>query len=47
MRLQRWLFGEWRAVAKLHGFSEYDAPVLEHEALYIRKAGEEVNHVGR
>jgi len=22
MRLQQWLFGEWRAVAALHGFSE-------------------------
>ena len=24
------------------GFEEYDAPVLENEALYVRKAGEEV-----
>jgi len=23
-------------------FQEYDAPVLEHEALYTRKAGEEI-----
>lgn len=42
MKVQRWLFGEWREVARLHGFSEYDAPVLENEALYVRKAGEEV-----
>ena len=42
MRLQSWLFGEWREVARLFGFSEYDAPVLENEALYTRKAGEEV-----
>mmetsp|Transcript_72184 Transcript_72184/g.145230 ORF Transcript_72184/g.145230 Transcript_72184/m.145230 type:complete len:191 (-) Transcript_72184:1-573(-) len=42
MRLQRWLFEEWRAVAKRFGFAEYDAPVLEAEALYVRKAGEEV-----
>jgi len=31
-----------REVARLHGFEEYDAPVLENEALYVRKAGEEV-----
>ena len=41
-RLQRWLFGHWREIARQYGFSEYDAPVLENEALYIRKAGEEV-----
>lgn len=42
MRLRTWLFDEWRAVAKRFGFVEYDAPVLESEALYTRKAGEEV-----
>ncbi len=42
MRLQTWLFSQWREVAKTYGFSEYDAPVLESEALYTRKAGEEV-----
>lgn len=42
MRLRTWLFAQWRAVAALHGFAEYDAPVLEAEALYTRKAGEEV-----
>lgn len=42
MRLRTWLFDHWRAVAKQHGFSEYDAPVLESESLYTRKAGEEV-----
>jgi histidyl-tRNA synthetase len=42
MRLRTWLFDQWRAVAKTYGFSEYDAPVLESEALYTRKAGEEV-----
>lgn len=39
---RNWLFGHWKEVARLHGFEEYDAPVLESEALYIRKAGEEV-----
>eukprot|EP00934_Nitzschia_sp_Nitz4_P000864 Nitzschia sp. Nitz4//scaffold192_size41448//37264//38733//NITZ4_007491-RA/size41448-processed-gene-0.34-mRNA-1//-1//CDS//3329540254//864//frame0 len=42
MRLRNWLFDHWKTVAKLHGFSEYDAPILEHESLYTRKAGEEV-----
>lgn len=42
MRLQSWLFNQWRQVAATYGFSEYDAPVLESESLYTRKAGEEV-----
>ena len=42
MSLRTWLFGHWRAVAGLHGFEEYDAPVLESEELYVRKAGEEI-----
>ena len=42
MRLRTWLFDQWRQVAKIYAFSEYDAPVLESEALYTRKAGEEV-----
>lgn len=42
MRLRTWLFTQWRDVAALYGFSEYDAPVLESEGLYTRKAGEEV-----
>eukprot|EP00308_Calcidiscus_leptoporus_P004298 CAMPEP_0119362786 /NCGR_PEP_ID=MMETSP1334-20130426/9732_1 /TAXON_ID=127549 /ORGANISM="Calcidiscus leptoporus, Strain RCC1130" /LENGTH=484 /DNA_ID=CAMNT_0007378039 /DNA_START=73 /DNA_END=1527 /DNA_ORIENTATION=+ len=43
MALRNWLFGHWRRVAALHGFEEYDAPVLENEELYIRKAGEDVS----
>ncbi len=43
MALRNWLFGHWRDVAALHGFEEYDAPVLESEDLYVRKAGEEVS----
>lgn len=41
-RLKNWLFGIWRDVARSYGFEEYDAPVVEHVELYIRKAGEEV-----
>ena len=42
MRLRTWLFDQWRTVASTFGFVEYDAPVLESESLYTRKAGEEV-----
>jgi len=42
MRLRSWLFDHFREVARLHGFEEYDAPVLESESLYTRKAGEEI-----
>lgn len=42
MRLQRWLFDKFRDTAALYGFQEYDAPVLENEELYKRKAGEEI-----
>ena len=41
-RVQMWLFNNWRSVATSYGFEEYDAPIVENEALYIRKAGEEV-----
>ena len=42
MRLRTWLFEHFRAVARGFGFEEYDAPVVESEDLYIRKAGEEI-----
>ncbi|GKZ00283.1 hypothetical protein MPSEU_000981200 [Mayamaea pseudoterrestris] len=41
-RLQQWLFQKMRDTASLFCFQEYDAPVLEHVALYERKAGEEI-----
>jgi len=41
-RLRNWLFGKWKNIADRYGFEEYDAPVLETEELFIRKAGEEV-----
>lgn len=40
--LQNWLFGHFHAVARLFGFQEYDAAILEHVELYERKAGEEI-----
>ena len=42
MRIRDWLFGLWREVSEAHGFEDYDAPVVEHEELYVRKAGEEI-----
>eukprot|EP00746_Dinoflagellata_sp_MGD_P116036 gnl/MRDRNA2_/MRDRNA2_51974_c0_seq1.p1 gnl/MRDRNA2_/MRDRNA2_51974_c0~~gnl/MRDRNA2_/MRDRNA2_51974_c0_seq1.p1 ORF type:complete len:628 (+),score=183.45 gnl/MRDRNA2_/MRDRNA2_51974_c0_seq1:133-2016(+) len=42
MRQQRWLFDQFAEVARLFNFQEYDAPVLENEDLYKRKAGEEI-----
>ena len=42
MRVRQWLFGLWRETARRYGFEEYDACVLEHEELYIRKAGDEI-----
>jgi histidyl-tRNA synthetase len=42
MRFRNWLFGHFRDVARLFAFEEYDAPVVETEELYIRKAGEEI-----
>jgi histidyl-tRNA synthetase len=42
MRLRNYLFDTFHRVADKFGFEEYDAPVLESEELYIRKAGEEI-----
>ena len=42
MRLRKWMFGEFAAVSELFGFEQYDSPVLESEALFVRKAGEEI-----
>lgn len=41
-RFRNWLFGEFAAVSNLFGFEQWDAPVLESEELYKRKAGEEI-----
>jgi len=42
MSARNTLFGIWRRAALLHGFEEYDAPVVETEELLIRKAGEDI-----
>ena len=43
MRLRNWLFEIWRRISVQAGFEEYDTCVLEHEDLYIRKAGDEIS----
>ena len=42
LRVRNYLFDSFRRVAVSFGFEEYDAPVLEAEELYVRKAGEEI-----
>jgi histidyl-tRNA synthetase len=42
MRRRNWLFGHFRETARLFSFEEYDAPVVESEGLYTRKAGEQI-----
>ncbi len=43
MRERNWLFDVWRKISLQAGFEEYDTCVLEHEELYIRKAGDEIS----
>jgi histidyl-tRNA synthetase len=43
LRRRDWLFGHFRAVAHAFAFEEVDAPVLESEELFTRKAGEEIS----
>ena len=42
LRLRSWLFAHFREVARRFAFEEVDAPVVEHEELFTRKAGEEI-----
>ena len=42
LRLRSWLFDHFREVARRFAFEEVDAPVVEHEELFTRKAGEEI-----
>jgi len=43
MRLRNWLFEIWRRTSIQAGFEEYDTCILEHENLYLRKAGDEIS----
>ena len=42
MRLRNWLFDNFAYASLLHGFEEYDSPIIEHEDLYTRKQGEDI-----
>lgn len=42
MRYRNWLFDHMSAVSRLFAFEQVDAPVLESEELFVRKAGEEI-----
>ncbi|MCP4489527.1 MAG: hypothetical protein GY820_19760, partial [Gammaproteobacteria bacterium] len=39
---REWLFEHFREVAQRFAFEGVDAPVVEHAALFTRKAGEEI-----
>jgi len=43
MRLRNWLFEIWQRTSVQAGFEEYDTCVIENEALYLRKAGDEIS----
>ncbi len=40
---RNYLFETWRGVARRYGFVEYETPLLEDTALYMKKAGGELN----
>jgi len=42
LRQRAWIFDHFRTIARRFGFEEIDAPVVEHESLFTRKAGEEI-----
>jgi histidyl-tRNA synthetase len=42
LRRRAWLFDQFREISRRFAFEEVDAPILEHAALFIRKAGEEI-----
>lgn len=42
MRAEEWLFSKFSETARRFGFEKYDSPVLESQALFERKAGEEI-----
>jgi histidyl-tRNA synthetase len=42
LRTRSWLFAHFREVSRRFGYEEVDAPIVEHEELFTRKAGEEI-----
>ncbi len=41
--VRNYLFETWRAVARAHGYVEYETPILEDTALYLKKSGGELS----
>jgi histidyl-tRNA synthetase len=46
LRARSWLFAHFREVSRRFGYEEVDAPIVEHEELFTRKAGEEIVEQG-
>src|SRR3990167_4311849 len=42
IRIQRYIFDTWRAVAERYGYEEYLAPLIELTDLYRAKTGQEI-----
>ena len=42
LALRRFIFGQWRDVARRYGFREYDGPPLEPLELFTQKSGAEI-----
>ena len=40
---RNYLFETWRSVARRYGFVEYETPLLEDTALYLKKSGGELS----
>ena len=41
--VRNYLFETWRGIARRYGFVEYDTPILEDTALYLKKSGGELS----
>ena len=41
--VRNYLFETWRSVARTYGFVEYETPILEDTALYLKKSGGELS----
>ena len=41
--VRNYLFETWRAVARRCGYAEYESPILEDTALYLKKSGGELS----
>lgn len=39
---REWLFSKFKEASKLHGFAQYETPIIEDTKLYTRKNGEEI-----